>query len=202
MKLTRFLSVLAVAGLFTASAQASSFNHVAMNEMLKLSRLQDQVSIASDMIDWKVGEWQSYNMESPFGNGEARKEVTGEEGEGVWMTTTMAIMGQNIDQKVLIRRTDGKILKIIVNGEEQPAPNPEDTEIEILEQREESITVPAGTFDCLYIKVKMIDKAQGQESVTELWMAPKDVNMDGNVKMIAETGFMTITLALKSFGVK
>ena len=156
-----------------------------------------QATNFADVIDWKVGEWQDHVVSFQFGQGTMRKEATSEEGDGLWVTNTVALMGQNMVEKILIDRRTGKILKIIINGEEQSVEEPN---IEVLEQRQESVTVPAGTFKAMYVKVKMV--AQGQETTSEMWVAPREVNMDGAVKMIADQGFLKLTVELKAFGTK
>lgn len=160
-----------------------------------------QRALFAEMIDWKVGEYQEFVVKLSFFSGTMTKEVTAEEGEGdeaaIWITQLISLAGQKQEVKTLIRRSDAKTLKVIVNGQEQPV-DEEGGEVEVLEQRQEKVTVPAGTFDAIYVKARV--KAQDQDQVVELWAAPGKVNMEGLAKMKTEAQGMEITIELKKFG--
>ncbi|MDZ4083100.1 MAG: hypothetical protein U1E10_09200, partial [Bdellovibrionales bacterium] len=87
------------------------------------------------------------------------------------------------------------VKKLLANGQEQSLPDT--SNIEIVETKESSITVPAGTFDAIYAKIK--DKSNGQ--IQEAWINPQEVPINGMVKAIADSqmGKITQELTAKSF---
>jgi hypothetical protein len=95
----------------------------------------------------------------------------------------------------LIDPNTGEIKKYIVNGKEQ-AP-PERGDIEIIEQKEDTVQVPAGRFTCVYIKANI--QAQGQTAVAEQWINPREVAVMGLVKMVTQTQLGPMTAVLTSF---
>jgi len=119
------------------------------------------------------------------------KSVTKDEGNALWMRQEMHLMSQNEIIDALIDRANGKILKLIRNGQETQIP---DDQIEIISQEFTQVTVPAGTFDALHViaKTKQISKL-------EIWANPPQTVMDGSLKQIMPTGFMTLTMELTAF---
>ena len=69
--------------------------------------------------------------------------------------------------------------------------------MEVVDQKEDSVTVPAGTFQAIYIKIK--DKKAG--TFQEAWINPQDVPINGMIKVLADTqyGKMKQELTAKSF---
>jgi hypothetical protein len=171
------------------------------NQLMRTLTLADIAHSQANLLNWKVGDFHKINIKFVFGGGTGKKEVTKEEKSqnAVWLVTTMNLMGQNQKTEALYDRATAKVLKLIVNGKEQEVGG-EDGEIEIIEQKETEVTVPAGKFDCMYIKAKT--NAQGQETTIEAFINPIDVNIDGMLKMILGTQFGPLTLELASFGPK
>jgi len=150
--------------------------------------------VTGEGIDWKIGDQTSYSLKMLFGQGLMDKEVTKDEGTAFWLTSNVDLMGQKQKIEALIRKADGKTLKLLVNGQEQEIPEPD---FEIIEQKEANIKVskfPNGV-DCIYLKIK--DRKKGDE--IETWINPMEVPIDGMLKTIAKQGFMPITLELKDF---
>ncbi|MEK6579693.1 MAG: hypothetical protein AABZ55_10740 [Bdellovibrionota bacterium] len=148
---------------------------------------------ALDLINWKVGDSASYDMAlGAFGKGSMEKSITSEENGAIWMTENISILGQKQLMEVLIRKSDGKILKMKMNGQDQAIP---DDKIEIISQEVTSITVPAGKFQCVHIVAKTKDVAK-----IELWANPQDTVMDGALKMIQPTPLgVDVTIELNKF---
>lgn len=148
----------------------------------------------SNVIDWKVGDYAKYTLDLGFlGKGEVRKEVTKEENiSSIWITTTAKTPMGNQKIEALISKTNGKILKLIVDGKEQPY---KEHTLELISKEASEITVPAGTFKAIYIKVK--DKTD--EADIETWINPKDIPLDGTAKTILKKYFLTTTLELTEF---
>ncbi len=157
-----------------------------------------------DVINWKVGDYAVYNLSMGFfGSGSVRKSVAKDEGTSLWLKVEAKTpMGaQNVD--VQIRKADGKILKIIVDGKEQP--NTEH-KIEIVEKRPEEVKVPAWNqpFKTIFVKIK--DETDNAE--IDNWIntntLPIDIQpktpIDGTVKSIINKGVLTMTLELTEYG--
>ncbi len=153
-----------------------------------------------NVINWLVGDYQNVEVKFLLGGGAGHKEATKEEADknAVWFVNEMTLMGQKQKTEALIDRSNGKTIKLIVNGKEEDVSKEGDGEIEIIEQSETEVTVPAGKFDCLYIKAKV--KAQGQDQEIEVWINPVDVNLDGMLKVVIQSMFGPITMQLKDFG--
>jgi len=193
-----FKSALMVAALGVGTAQAADVSDVGQAAFQAVRTLQVAQSQLANRINWQVGDFHKLGIQFLFGGGEGSKLVTKDEPtqNAVWYTTEIALMGQNQKTEALISREDGRTLKLIVNGkEEDPTAG---GEIEIIEQSETSVEVPAGKFDCFYIKANVT--AKGQKSVVEIWVNPVNVNIDGTLKMVAQTQFGPLTLTLKEFG--
>jgi len=63
-----------------------------------------------------------------------------------------------------------------IQGCKTPAPAPEGFKMEVLEEKDESVTVPAGTFASNYRKTKLTDADGKQETLSEMWMGRDDTN--------------------------
>ncbi len=97
-------------------------------------------------------------------------------------------MGQQQKTEALINKADGKILKLIVNGQEQQVPN---DPVEIISQDYTTITVPAGTFEVIHVVAKTT-----QSPKIEVWANPRDIVMDGAAKQAAQMQLGTMVLEL------
>ena len=152
------------------------------------------IQSAQDLIDWKVGEYANYDIEFML-PGTLAKEVTAEEKGAIWVVQTMEFeMLGATEVKMKISRSTAEILEFYVNGEKQDPPAP--PKFEVVDQVEETITVPAGTFKT--IKVTLKDLESGE--MTYIWINPKDVSMEGTVQMTANSEFGEMTIKLSSFG--
>jgi hypothetical protein len=147
-----------------------------------------------DVIDWKKGETNSYSLDMGFIKGSMVQTVRDITSEGMWVDQDMDL-GFAGKQKAsqLIDPATGEIKKFIVNGKEEAIP--EQGEQEIIEVTEAKITVPAGTFDCIFAKIK--DKKSGD--ITEAWINPEKVSIGGMLKMIQPSQLGKITITLKAF---
>jgi thiazole synthase ThiGH ThiG subunit len=145
-----------------------------------------------NLINWKIGDEMNYNIKMFIGGGTLKKVAVREEGTALWFNQEIKLMGQNQKIEVLINRPDGKILKVIQNGQEQAVPNTSD--IEVIEQEVRTVTVPAGTFESVYIKAKT------QGKVVQMWANPAETVMDGALKQIVPTGIIgDMTMELVNF---
>ncbi len=193
-------SFVLVASVWGASARAEVAADI---NAVVLAKTVSQVNVAAvqalNMINWKVGDFHKFNVKFVFGGGAGLKSVPSEDlaQNAVWLKNEMTLMGQKQVTETLLSRTDAKVLKLIVNGKEEDPNMGGDAVIEILEQYEDDVTVPAGTFKSMYVKLK--STAQGQETIIEVWINPTDVGLDGQLKLIAQTQFGPLTLEVTEF---
>ena len=110
----------------------------------------------------------------------------------------MTVLGQAQKTEALMDRSNGKVLELIVNGKKEDTAD--DSTMEILEQFESTVEVPAGKFDCMYVKAKVTQKGQTQE--LEAWLNPIDVNLDGMLKVKVQSQMGPVEMLLKEFGKK
>ncbi|MCO5142725.1 MAG: hypothetical protein M9962_06515 [Oligoflexia bacterium] len=158
-----------------------------------------QASIAADraisnLINWKIGEYQEYDITAMFGNlGKMRKYVASEQGNAIWVNseTSGGMIGNN-KVEALIDRATGQVLEMRQNGQPQEIPN---DPIEVIDQESTTVTVPAGRFEVIHITAK-----SKQIKKLEVWANPRDITMDGAAQMAIDSGFLPMTLKLTSFG--
>ncbi len=187
--------------LFLIGVLFSFFSQVQGEELTDKSALRELIryelgllDVTTQGVDWKIGDQTVYSLKMLFGQGSMDKEVTKDEGTAFWLTSNVDLMGQKQKIEALIRKADGKTLKLLVNGEEQEIPEPD---LEIIEQKEAHIKVPKfpNGIECIYLKIK--DRKKGDE--IEIWINPMEIPIDGMIKTIAKQGFMPVTLDLKDF---
>lgn len=187
--MTKFFAMVAAAMVaFSASAQASSFDAVAFQNATMLEAQLTQG------LNWKVGDKASYALDiGGFIKGTSDNSVTQDTGTSIWMTQDMNLMIQKQKVEVLLNKSTGQIEKMLVDGKEQTPPKA--GEQEILEMKEDKVTVPAGSFDCVYAKIK--DKESG--NITEAWLNPQAIPMSGMLKALADSQFGKVKQELTSF---
>ncbi|MFC2074687.1 hypothetical protein ACFLRA_00240 [Bdellovibrionota bacterium] len=144
------------------------------------------------VINWNVGDYTVYDMEMMFG-GEMRKEVTSLEDHALWLSQTMDFGFFQAESRIKIDRRTGEILEFWVNGEKQEIP---ETDVSLVKQEEDHITVPAGEFDVIKVTIK--DNKTGKLSY--IWINPVEVPMEGMVQMQGETELGEMVLKLREFG--
>lgn len=184
----------------TASAEcpmaekATELAVVFSQPVMHAAAIQSQVS--ATMLKWKVGDKADYKMAGGFINGTVKSFVREDNGTEVWVQQDMD-MGFLGKQKVeiLFDKATGQVKKLLANGQEQQLPST--SNIEVVETKEDRVTVPAGTFDAIYAKIKDRDNGQIQEA----WVNPQEVPITGMVKAIADSqlGKINQELTAKSF---
>jgi hypothetical protein len=133
-----------------------------------------------------------YEVSAGFlGSGTMHKAVTKDEGSALWINQKIELSIQNENVDILINKADGKILKMIRNGQEQQIP---DDKLEVISQDYTEIDVKAGHFKAIHIVAKT-----KQVSKMEIWANPRDTVMDGSLKNIIATGMVDLTMELSSF---
>lgn len=144
------------------------------------------------LINWTVGDNAKYNMDMGFIKGTMVMTATSVTADEVEMSQDMDLgfMGKQQAQ-VIIDANTGAIKKMIVNGQEQQIP---EQDLELIEIIDDTVTVPAGTFDCQHVRLK--DNKSGDE--IKIWNN-STVALSGMVKTIQPGQFGEVTVELTSF---
>ena len=183
--------LLATLGLvFSVNAKAAVSEFDVVNQ-IQMPVIMDQARTLG--LDWKVGDSASYTIDMGFIKGSMVSAVRSIGNDGIWMTQDMDL-GFAGKQKIesLIDPNTGEIKKMLVNGKEQSVPK---QDIEVIEVKEDHITVPAGAFDCIHARLK--DKTNNNE--INAWINPQLIPMSGMLKQIAPSQFGNVTVELKSY---
>lgn len=144
-------------------------------------------------LNWKVGESTDFNLSGGFISGTMHSFVREEVPAGFWVQQDidLGFMGKQ-KSEVLYDKNTGAVLELIVNGQKQDPPA--SGNVEVVETKQDRITVPKGTFDCMYAKIR--DTKKNEE--IQVWIAP-GVPMGGMIKTIAPSQMGEITLELTDF---
>jgi hypothetical protein len=168
-------------------ADSSLAEQVAVNHVQLLAQNISKL----DLINWKVGDKASYNVEV-MGQalGTMDEYVDRYDGNNLWMVEKMNLMGQAQEVDTEIDRTNGNIIKMTVNGQDQQVPNdpPQITNQEVVD-----VTVPAGTFHCAHLTFNT-SQVQG----AQVWMNPQAIVMAGDAKEDMPTQGIEVVLELTS----
>ena len=174
----------------TQSSQAS--NQEAESMQVDLFQLAVGQVSATNLIDWKVGDTMNYEIKlGGMALGSNTKSVTKDEGTAIWMRQEMKLMSQNEVVEALINKADGKLLKLIRNGQEQSIP---DNDLEIISQDATEIKVKAGSFKVIHI----VAKSKEVERI-EIWANPRDSAIDGTIKQMVKSPMGMISFELTAF---
>lgn len=187
------LKSLMLAATLIVSVSAQAYNTVA--ESLFAAQLpQIQDSVVTEGLNWVVGQENNYKLNmGGFLNGTMKMSVREIGADGAWLVQDVDLSIQKQKVEVLIDLNNGQIKKMIVNGKEQAPPK---ADYEVVETKEDHITVPAGAFDVIYMKVK--DKANNN-AISEQWINPRDIPISGMAKSLADSQLGKVTIELTSF---
>lgn len=170
------------------NAQASVFTEIG-NQVAQQAVLSQ---VEATGLNLKKGDVANYNLNMSIIQGSMVMLVHDIIAEGVWIhqDVDLSFAGKQ-KMEILIDPNTGETKKLIVNGKEEKIP--ETGDIEVIETKEDTITVPAGKFTCLYIKAKTKDGEAQQ------WVNMKDVAVFGMVKSIMQSQMGPVTIELTSF---
>ena len=144
-------------------------------------------------LNWKVGESNNYSIDMGFIKGTMIMSVKEIAADGIWLDQNidLGFAGKQSVQSLLDPNT-GEIKKMIVNGKEEAVPK---NNSEIVEVKEDHITVPAGTYDCIHARLK--DKDTNKES--NAWINPQLIPISGMLKAVQPSQLGDVTILLTSF---
>jgi hypothetical protein len=186
-----FKTILATLGLAVSlSAQANTVGSLAYQ--INQAVLGDVE--AQSPFKFVVGDEANYKLNmGGFIQGTMKMKVKAVQTDEVTITQDMSLMGQNQNCEQVLNPNTGEVKKFQCNGQDQNAGDAGD--VEVVETKEDTVKVPAGSFVCLYIKAKQ--KSSGQ--FVEQWVNPKDVPVFGLVKTIAPSQLGQVVVELTSF---
>ena len=190
---TFFIAAALLLGL-QARANLSSTSQVASQaEIAVLSQtlVQAMAPQATAGI-FHVGDSADYNMNMSFITGTVHMFVRNQVAQGYWVETDVnaGMMGK---QKIeVLYGNNGKVLQMIVNGQQQTPPNPGDEKIVAMHPA--TITVPKGTFQCEYIKIH--DNSQNTDE--EVWLN-RSIPVESMAKTVSQSQLGPVTLELTNF---
>lgn len=145
-------------------------------------------------LNWKVGDSANYSLSGGVIQGTMTTLFREKTEEGFWVQQDMDLgfLGKQ-KVEILYNRSTGEVLKLIVNGKEETPPKGDD--LEIIESKETSVTVPKGTFDCIYAKLR--NKSDNSE--TEVWINPNLIPLGGLIKTVSQTQMGPLNVELTDF---
>ncbi len=179
----------------TLVVSATAGAHGTIAESIFASQLAHiQESVVTQGLDWKVGQENNYKLNmGGFLNGTMKMYVREIAADGIWMVQDVDLSIQKQKIEVLIDPANGQVKKMLVNGKEQAPPK---QDMEVIDQKEDKITVPAGTFEVIYLKVK--DNANNGQ-ISEMWINPRDIPLSGMAQSKADSQLGKVTIQLTSF---
>lgn len=188
----KFLGLIAAALIAVGAAQSNASVGFDANQLQAQALIEAQLFQG---LNWKVGDQADYSVTiGGFIKGSAHNFVREDSGTELWMQQDMDLgfMGkQKIE--ILFDKATGQIKKMLANGQEQQIPDNKD--VEIVEMKEANITVAAGTYDCIYAKIKN----KKDSSIQEAWINPQAIPMSGLLKALADSQFGKVTQELNKF---
>ena len=183
---------LVIFGTANATATVSAKSPFEIFQQMTIQPVVGKQLVGLGLINWTVGDNAKYNMDMGFVKGTMVMSVTSITTDEVWIAQDMNLgfLGQQ-KAETLIDTNTGAVKKMIVNGKEQEIP---EQDLELIEIIDDTVTVPAGTFDCQHVRLK--DNKSGDE--IKIW-SNATVAMSGMVKTIQPGQFGEVTVELTSF---
>lgn len=149
--------------------------------------------VETQQLNWKVGDTNTYNLDMGFIKGSMVMSVRSTGADGIWMDQKMDLgFAGKQEVQVLLDPNTGEVKKMIVNGKEETPPV---QNVEVVEVKEDRITVPAGTFDAVHARLKDLDKNEE----TNVWVNPGAIPLSGMLKTVQPSQLGNVTIVLKSF---
>ena len=190
-------SVLSLAAVlaFSVGAKAVTATAVELSQPL-ITTVAIQTKVSTLGLKWKVGDNADYKINiGGFFDGTIHSFVRDDNGTEIWVQQDADLMGNKQKIEILFDKATGQVKKMLADGKEQALPDA--SNMEVVDQKEDSVTVPAGTFKAIYVKIK--DKKDGK--IQEAWINPQEVPINGMVKALADSQFGKVTqeLTAKSF---
>ena len=181
------------AAMAAGAARADVMDIAAQTSVLRATALVE--AEAAQGLAWKVGDTASYSIEmGGFIKGTSVMSVAQDTGDGYWVNQDldMGFVGKH-KVEILFNKADGQVKQIKMDGQNQSLPDA--SKMEVVEMKEATVTVPAGTFKAIYAKLR--DKDKGD--ITEAWVNPKEVPISGAIKSLSQAQFGQVKQELTSY---
>lgn len=184
-------AIIATLGLaFAVQAHASTNVFDVINAQQRMV-IQDQAH--TQALNWKVGDESDFSVDMGFIKGTMVMKCREVGADGLWIDQNVDLGFAGKQQmSMLLDPNTGAVKKMIVNGKEQEPPK---QNIEVIEVKEDHITVPAGTFDCIHARLK--DKDNNNE--INSWLNPQQIPLSGMLKTIQPSQMGDVTIELTTF---
>lgn len=178
--------------IMSVMAMFVSFSAFATSPFQSVHTATARVLEGRALLNWKVGDTASYNLNMGFIQGTMVMTATSITTDEIWMTQDMDLgfMGKQ-KMETLLDANTGAVKKVLVNGKEQQLP---EQDMELIEIIDDTVTVPAGQFECQLVRLK--DNKSGGE--VKMW-SNATVALAGMVKTVQPGQFGEVTLELTSF---
>ncbi len=146
-------------------------------------------------LKWKVGDQADYKIAiGGFINGTSHTFVSKDEGAMIWEEEDMNLgMGQAQKVEIQFEKATGQVKKILANGQDQALPD--SSKMKVIDMHEDNVTVVAGTFKCIYVKIHDSGTNQDQEA----WINPQQIPLSGVLKVNGQSQFGPVTQELTKF---
>ena len=178
----------------SAVASATSANSTVAEALFASQLPHIQSTVVAQGLDWKVGQECNYKLNvGGFLNGTMKMYVREIVEEGIWIVQDIDMSIQKQKIEILIDPANGQVKKMLVDGKEQAPPK---ADYELIEQKEDKITVPAGTFEAIYLKIK--DRANNDQ-ISEQWVNPRDIPLSGMLQSKGDSQMGKVVVQLTSF---
>ena len=180
--------ILALVACFSV-AQATTINNV---PTLLLSEMTQVLSV--ETRNWKVGDNASYKLNmGGFINGTMITTVKKYDSNGLLIAQDMDLgFAGKQNCEMLVDPGTGETKSLVCNGQNQEVGK---NNIEVVEVKEATITVPAGTFQAIHVIAKNLDN----NSEIQQWANPRDIPVFGMIKTVSQSQFGPVTIELTSF---
>ncbi len=188
-----FKAILLSLGFFVAANANAASTYI--NTALEVTQQMLNGPVAEGTFDWKAGDEADYNMNMGFISGKMIMKV-------VSVAPTEVVFSQDVDLGFLgkqhcditINPTNGQTKSLVCNGQAQDTSG---GDVSVIESKEDTVTVPAGTFTCMYIKAQQT--VQGNAQTVEQWINPKMIPVMGMAKTIAPSQMGQVVVELTAF---
>ena len=187
-----FRAIIVAAGILASVVASANISNV--YDLVSATNVAVSSEAEINGLNWAVGDTASYSLDISIIKGSMVYTVKAING-------TEAVLSQDVDMgfagkqacETTLDLSNGQVKKLVCNGQEQQTGDAGN--YEVLESKEDNITVPAGTFKCLYIKAQ--DKKD--QKVIEQWANPKLIPVMGMIKAILPSQMGPATLQLTAF---
>jgi hypothetical protein len=170
-----------------------SANATTLNQLVHTTQ-QMVMSDVDALVEFKVGDFNLYNLKAGVIRGSIKMACTAVNGNEVTLQqdADLGFLGKQ-SCTIVMDISTGETKSLVCNGQSQEPGKPGD--FELIEMKEDKIRVPAGEFQCVYIKAK--EKTKNE--IIQQWANPSQIPLGGMIKAITPSQMGEVVLELKQF---